>query len=399
MGSDWLLVDENRSIHLTPRLHSEYDKAPSIFASNRVRTSKYTWLTFVPVNLYNQYQKAANVYFTFISCLQTIKLISITDGQPLMLVPLSFVLLISMVKDAWEDYKRKKADRFENRQPARVFKADDGRTKIKNVEWADVAVGQIIELRDGEFTPADVVLLHAKGSSGQTPTVFIETKDLDGETNLKMKQVPRSINERFTGLEDFQDLTGTLTCEPPNEHLYKFEGRMELIEMGSPRNGYQGRAPETIPLTPDNVVLRGCKLRNTEVIYGLVIYTGHETKVMKNSVNAKYKFSKLEKATNFTILVILCFQCLLASTGGLIGTLWIDQNGRKRTDRTDCVHFKGSWCSSAYYILDYELMYLDLILEYIKMTGTWILIFTNFIPISMMTTLEMVKLGQSYFMQ
>ena len=169
-------------------MHNDEHKKPSIFKSNRIRTSKYTWLTFLPLNLYSQYQKAANVYFTFISWLQTIKLISITDGQPLMLVPLLFVLAISMIKDAWEDFKRKQADAAENRQPAVVYRADDGgRVTMKSVRWDQVEVGNIIELKDGEFTPADIVLLHARNSQGQTPAVYIETKDLDGETNLKMK--------------------------------------------------------------------------------------------------------------------------------------------------------------------------------------------------------------------
>jgi phospholipid-transporting ATPase len=244
------------------------------------------------------------------------------------------------------------------------------------------------------------VLLHARGPSGATPTVFIETKDLDGETNLKMKSVPKSFAERYQSPADFKAVNGTLTCEPPNEHLYKFEGRAELVEVVE-RGGclYQGRALETVPLTPDNVVLRGCKLRNTEVSYGIVVYTGHETKIMRNSLNARYKFSKLEKATNFTILVILCFQCILASSGGLIGALWVDTNGRRRNSYRDCLNFKDFWCSRAYYILDYEFFYMDVMLEFVKMTGTWILIFTNFIPISMLTTLEMVKLGQAYFMQ
>lgn len=114
-SSEWTLIDKNRSIFLSQSMHSDKSKKESIFRSNKIRTSKYTWLTFLPLNLYSQYQKAANVYFTFISWLQTIKLISITDGQPLMLVPLLFVLAISMVKDAWEDFKRKKADAVENR--------------------------------------------------------------------------------------------------------------------------------------------------------------------------------------------------------------------------------------------------------------------------------------------
>lgn len=70
---------------------------------------------------------------------------------------------------------------------------------MKDIRWDQVEVGNIIELKDGEFTPADVVLLHARNSQGQTPAVYIETKDLDGETNLKMKQVPRSFNDRYRG--------------------------------------------------------------------------------------------------------------------------------------------------------------------------------------------------------
>jgi hypothetical protein len=61
--------------------------------------------------------------------------------------------------------------------------------------------------------------------------VYIETKDLDGETNLKMKSVPRSLNERYRAPVDFKKFNGTLTCEPPNEHLYKFEGKVELVEV------------------------------------------------------------------------------------------------------------------------------------------------------------------------
>lgn len=270
---------------------------------------------------------------------------------------------------------------------------------MKKVRWDQVQVGNIIELKDGQFTPADIVLLHARSSEGQTPAVYIETKDLDGETNLKMKSVPRSLNERYRAPVDFKKFNGTLTCEPPNEHLYKFEGKVELVEVVN-RDGcvYQGRTLETVPLTPDNVILRGCKLRNTEKVYGITIFTGHETKIMKNSLNAKYKFSKLEKATNVTILVILCFQIFLAASGGIVGASWLDSNAKRRNSYHNCMNFKDFWCARAYYILDFEMLHMHFYLEIVKMMGTWILIFTNFIPISLMTTLEMVKLGQSFFM-
>lgn len=89
----------------------------------------------------------------------------------------------------------------------------------------------------------------------------------------------------------------------------------------------------------------------------------------------------------------------MALSGGIVGASWIDGNAKRRNSYHHCMNFKDYWCARAYYILDYELLHMHFYLEVVKMTGTWILIFTNFIPISMMTTLEMVKLGQSYFMQ
>lgn len=74
--------------------------------------------------------------------------------------------------------------------------------------------------------------------------------------------------------------------------LYKFEGAMKIGE-------------KHVSLSVDQMLLRGSSLRNTEFIYGVVVFTGHETKIMKNSVRSKAKFSKLERSTNIYILVIV----------------------------------------------------------------------------------------------
>ena len=100
-----------------------------------------------------------------------------------------------------------------------------------------------------------------------------------------------------------------IECERPNEYLYKFSGKLILNS-------------DPYGLSVDQILLRGSSLRNTEWIYGIVVYTGHETKIMKNSVNSKTKYSKLELATNFYILIILLIQicvCLIASS---IATVW-----------------------------------------------------------------------------
>ena len=78
------------------------------FCNNKVVTGKYTILTFVPLNLATQFSKAQNVYFAIIAYLQTIKSISISAGKSVMSLPLSVIVFISMVKDAFEDYQRHK---------------------------------------------------------------------------------------------------------------------------------------------------------------------------------------------------------------------------------------------------------------------------------------------------
>ena len=90
--------------------------------SNTVRTSKYTWYNFLPINLFEQFsKKAANLYFLIIMFMQMIKVISISNGAPVMALPLAFVVVVSMIKDAYEDYKRHREDRSENYAQAQVY--------------------------------------------------------------------------------------------------------------------------------------------------------------------------------------------------------------------------------------------------------------------------------------
>lgn len=99
----------------------QVNKLNTVYAGNSIRTSKYNILTFLPLNLLNQYKKAANIYFTVIAYLQTIDLITNTSGKAVILFPLLVVISISMLKDAFEDYKRAKADRAENNRKVKVL--------------------------------------------------------------------------------------------------------------------------------------------------------------------------------------------------------------------------------------------------------------------------------------
>lgn len=144
-------------------------------------------------------------------------------------------------------------------------------------------------LKNNEVIPADLVILNTSDEKG---TAYVETKNLDGETNLKLKSAQKEVNSLFASEAKLADVESEVQCELPNNAIYNFEGFIRLNN-------------KKIPLGIDNLLLRGCHLRNTEFVYGVVVYQGHDTKIMRNYANAKYKFSNLETLTNKLILITL----------------------------------------------------------------------------------------------
>ena len=130
---------------------------------------------------------------------------------------------------------------------------------------------------------------------------------------------------------------------------------------------------------PDQILLRGCSLRNTEWVIGVTIFTGHETKIMKNSTNARPKRSKIEIATNHYILLIITLQICVCLCAATYQTLWAYFSGYK-----------------AWY-LDLDMKANEIHREALITFGTWFINMMNFVPISLIITLEMVKFIQAYF--
>ena len=149
--------------------------------NNKISTSKYTLVTFVPKNIFEQFSKMANMYFLVIGFLQLIKEISTSSGVPVTWAPLSFILFISALKDLFEDLKRHKSDNEENKRKTNVLRD----FIFKETAWEDLNVGDIISLNQDEYFPADVLLMRSSEPKG---VCYIETKNLDGETNLKQKK-------------------------------------------------------------------------------------------------------------------------------------------------------------------------------------------------------------------
>ncbi|KAM9470559.1 phospholipid-transporting ATPase IA isoform 1-T1 [Clarias gariepinus] len=325
------------------------------FCSNRVSTAKYNVLTFLPRFLYSQFRRAANSFFLFIALLQQIPDVSPT-GRWTTLVPLLFILVVAAVKEVIEDLKRHKADNVVNKKETQVLR--NGAWEI--VHWEKVAVGEVVRASNGDHLPADLIILSSSEPQGMC---YIETSNLDGETNLKIRQ-GLQITSEIKDIDSLMRLSGRMECESPNRHLYEFVGNIRL----------DGQS--TVPLGPDQILLRGAQLRNTQWVHGIVVYTGHDTKLMQNSTRPPLKLSNVERITNFQILVL--FGCLLGiSLVCSIGqTIWKYQYGN------------AAWYMDLNYggAANFGLNFL-----------TFIILFNNLIPISLLVTLEVIKFIQAYF--
>ncbi|XP_062281021.1 LOW QUALITY PROTEIN: phospholipid-transporting ATPase IA [Scomber scombrus] len=340
--------EDARMIHLNQQQFTK-------FCSNRVSTAKYNVLTFLPRFLYSQFRRAANAFFLFIALLQQIPDVSPT-GRWTTLVPLLFILVVAAVKEIIEDLKRHKADNVVNKKECQVLR--NGAWEI--VHWEKVAVGEVVRAANGDHLPADLVILSSSEPQGMC---YIETSNLDGETNLKIRQ-GLQVTAEIKDIDNLMRLSGRMECESPNRHLYEFVGNIRLDRHS------------TQPLGPDQILLRGAQLRNTQWVHGVVVYTGHDTKLMQNSTRPPLKLSNVERITNFQILVL--FGCLLAiSLVCSIGqTIWKYQYGN------DAWYMDLNYGGAANFGLNFL---------------TFIILFNNLIPISLLVTLEVIKFIQAFF--
>lgn len=261
------------------------------YGDNSIKTSKYTVWNFLLINLIEQFRKPANVYFLMIAVLQVIPQISISHGDPTILMPLLFVVIVSMVKDGIEDHKRSKSDREENH--SKVLVQRNG--KFVHEKWSKIWTGEIVKVERDQFLPADLLLL---ATSTPKQDCFIETKNLDGETNLKPKFVQPMVREIVQDGPTLNKLDGVeFFFEAPSPLIYEFSGSLSA-------KGVQ------IGIDINNFPLRNCKLKNTEWIIGVVSFNGHYSKIMMNSVKSVSKSSDIEKKVGWLLIwlfVLLVF--------------------------------------------------------------------------------------------
>jgi len=124
-------------------------------------------------------------------------------------------------------------------------------------------------------------------------------------------------------------------------------------------------------------------LRNTEWVTGIAVFTGHETKIMKNSARARPKKSKVEIITNAYIVMTIFIQGALCLTAALFNAFWQKLQGEEFS------YFEFPAKGSPEFIPIYYQIFISF--------GTWFLALMNFVSISLLVTLEMVKFFQAMF--
>lgn len=327
----------------------------TLYPSNSITSSRYTFYNFLPKQLYAQFSKGANLYFLFMALLQMIPDWSPT-GQFTTITPLSIFVALSMAREGFDDYRRHKQDTAENNKECTVFCKDDG--SWKNVKWKDLKVGDLVSIKAQEWIPADLLLLSSKGENG---VCYVETAALDGETNLKQRKALEETNSLLNSLESLSKFRGKLYAEGPNDDLYNFNGHLVFND-------------KTLTLNNNQILLRGTILRNTSEIYGLVIFTGEETKLRMNaSKNIRTKAPNMQKMMNRIILITFFFVLLLSAVCTTMSSNW------SKRIRANEWYLRGPNRDMATVLFSF------------------LIIFNTMIPISLYVTMEIIKLAQIYF--
>lgn len=243
-----------------------------------------------------------------------------------------------------------------------------GNARFHQDYWKNVQVGDFVRLYNDDQIPADIVILSTSDPDG---ACYVETKNLDGETNLKVRHALRS-GRKIKHARDCEKTEFTIESEPPQANLYQYSAVARWKQQPSDEEMAE-------PISINNLVLRGCNLRNTDWVLGVVVFTGFDTKIMMNAGITPSKRSRITRELNwnviynFSILVIMCL------VSGIIEGIAFG-----RGDNTIAFFEYGSIGGTA--ALD----------GFITFWAALIL-FQNLVPISLYISLEIIKTCQAFF--
>ncbi|SPQ94422.1 unnamed protein product (mitochondrion) [Plasmodiophora brassicae] len=320
------------------------------FPTNKIRTTKYTLLTFLPLNLLEQFSRHINRYFLLIACLQLVS--AITPVNPVTTwAPLIVIFGLSAAKEALDDFGRAKQDKIANQKKYKIIQ--DG--ELVEVESQEIHVGDIVKLYDGDQVPCDICILATSAPDG---ACFVQTMNLDGETNLKARTaVPNLQALDVKAIENFQEV---LVCAPPDSSIYRFDSHIGNIS-----------------LSGDQLIQQTTTIKNTAYVYGVAVYTGADTKFAQNKGTAHVKWTKVDGFINRVAIALFIFQLVIVAIFGAVGNVWERTTGSRH-----------------YYLnTSKEDAYINLAIYPLR----FLLLISTIIPISLKVTLDVCKFFYAKF--
>ena len=360
--------------------NKEKNQSELKFKSNEIDTRKYNIITFLPKALFYQFNRPANVYFLISAILQCIPMIS-PLGPTSAIVPLVIVLSASLIREGIEDCHRAKLDKQQNEEKCDIYNPITN--KWEETQSGKLYVGDMISVLENETFPADLILIDSNLPEG---ICYIETGTLDGEKTLKLKESAKQtggwLNLNGEKRKEFK-LSGVVFADKPNPELYQLNGRMHLKFTNDINNHKNKLLVIDIPLDSKQLLLKGAKLKNTEWAVGIVAYSGLNCKIMKNSKDPVTKYSSLERLMNTSLIFIFIFQGILCLLAAILRGYFYKKNHLDKANTPNI--------SFGYNKYSYEI---ESFFNYF----TYVLLLNTMIPISLIITIEVVKLFQGLFM-
>lgn len=279
--------------YVSPRNNSK-----KLFVTNAVSNAKYNPITFIPVILYEQFKFFFNLYFLLVALSQIIPQLRIGYLSSY-IVPLAFVLMVTMMKEANDDIARRRRDMEQNNEQYEVLNRDTPITQdVTMVASKNLKVGDLVRLHKDRRIPADMILLQSSDGNGES---FIKTDQLDGETDWKLR-IACSVTQPITDVSKLVNNI-SLIVGSPTKSIHTFDGKL-IYHQGSANN-------KTVPLNVDQTLWANTVLASGTAI-GIVVYTGVETRQLLNTTMSGVKTGLLELEIN-SLSKILCVTVFLLS--------------------------------------------------------------------------------------
>ena len=346
------------------------------FRNNYISTTKYNIFTFIPKGLLYQFSRLSNVYFLFTAIIQSIPLISPLTSLTA-IIPLIFVLGVSLIREAIEDLVRHNYDNLNNNEEVIVFR----KNKFIKSESKTLRLGEIILIYENKSIPADMILIDSGFSEG---TCYVETSSLDGEKTLKLKVANKYTNGFISndikvnkGVEKFiqsknYSFNGFIKINYPNADLNYVNGAVQVIFSKKGCN-----IDQKVTISTNEFILKGSILKNTNWIIGIVVYTGMNNKIILNSKKPRLKMSKVEKTLNYFLLIVFVFLMLCCVVCSILH------------------HF--FYITHKNFYDNYILITDTPTIESFICFFTYFLLLNTLIPISLIVSMEIIKMIQGIF--